>query len=84
MSKEPLTVGMVEVEAHMRLIREERLIAGVNFLGEVSPKLRQGVALIGEKVLSGATAEDAEALAKYHGLVPTTNAFKEFVQEAIT
>jgi hypothetical protein len=70
-------------EAHMRFIREERLIAGLNFLGELSPKLRQGVALIGEKVLSGATAEDAEAVAKYHGLVPTTNVFKEFVQEAI-
>jgi len=47
------------------LIREERLIAGVNFLEELSPKLRQSVLLIKDKVPKGTTVQDAETLAAY-------------------
>jgi hypothetical protein len=48
----------------------DRLIAGVNFLGELSPKLRQSVLLIPEKIAAKATYEDAETLAKFAGLRP--------------
>jgi hypothetical protein len=58
-------LGFYGREAHASLIREERLIAGINFLGELSPKLRNAVLLIKEKQGRGATAEDAETLAAY-------------------
>ena len=58
------------------------MIAGVNTPAELTPKLRQSVLLINDKVASGATTEDAEALAKYARLVPGTNGFNEFVQGA--
>jgi hypothetical protein len=57
--------GFYGREAHASLIREERLVAGVNFLGELSPKLRNAVLLIKDKQAKGATADDAETLALY-------------------
>ena len=57
-------------EAHVSLIREERLIAGVNFLDDLPPKLRRSVLLIEGKEPSKATYEDAETLALYAGLRP--------------
>lgn len=38
--------GFYGREGHVSLIREERLIAGINFLGELPPKLRQTALLI--------------------------------------
>jgi hypothetical protein len=70
-------------DAHVSLIRENRLIAGVNCLGELSDKLRRSVLLIKDKVGAGTTAEDAEALATYAGLVHGTNGFNSFVEGAI-
>jgi hypothetical protein len=75
--------GFYGREGHVSLIREKRLIAGINFLGELSPKLRQSVLLIKDKVASGATTEDAETLARYERLIPNTNGFNEFVQQAV-
>lgn len=75
--------GFYGRECHMRLIREGRLIAGVNVLGELAPKLRQGVLLIKDKVASGTTVEDAETLAKYERLAPGTNGFNDYVGAAI-
>jgi hypothetical protein len=57
--------GFYGREAHVSLIREKRLIAGVNTLQELSSKLRQNVLLITDKEGAGATAEDAETLATY-------------------
>jgi hypothetical protein len=57
--------GFYGREAHIGLIRECRLMAGVNSLSELSPRLRQAVLLIPGKVGSGATFEDAETLARY-------------------
>lgn len=63
------------------------LIAGINHLGELSPKLRQGVLLIEDKVGSGTTYEDAEVLAKYAGLRPDPtrehNTYNEFITEVM-
>lgn len=67
----------------MSYVREERLIAGVNFLGELPVKLRQAVLLMDEKKPSGATLEDAETLAQYSGLVPGTTGFTDFTQRAM-
>jgi len=79
--------GFYGREAHTSLIREGRLIAGVNTLQELSPRLRQAVLLIEDKVASGATYEDAELLAKYAGLRPDPtrerSPYNEFVREAM-
>lgn len=56
-------------DAHASLIRENRLIFGVNTLSELPPKLRQRALLIEEKVPSGTTIEDAETLAGYARLM---------------
>ena len=58
-------------------------IAGVNFLGELPPKLRQAALVIDDKVPSGITLEDAETLAEYAGLVLGTIGFN-FTQAAMT
>jgi hypothetical protein len=49
--------GFYGREAHVSLIKEDRLIAAVNFLGELSSKLRNDVLLIKDRHASGATAE---------------------------
>jgi hypothetical protein len=68
---------------HASFIRERRLIAGVNFLGELGPRLRNSVLVIEDKVASGATVEDAETIARYERLRPGTNAFNDFVDAAM-
>jgi hypothetical protein len=76
--------GFYGRDAHASLIRENRLIAGVNTLAELPVKLRQNVLLISDKTGSGATADDAEELATYAGLVRGTNGFNAFVEGAIS
>jgi hypothetical protein len=39
--------------------------------------------LVSEKVASGAIVDDAEELAKYERLLKGTNAFNDFVQNAL-
>lgn len=68
---------------HTTLIRQDRLIAGVNFLSELEPKLRQAALLIPDKDGRQCTFEDAEVLAQYAGLVPDTTGHSEFVQRAM-
>src|SRR5271170_285593 len=75
--------GFYGRDIHSRLIREERLMAGVNFLDELSEKLRRTVLLINKKIPSGTTVEDAEDLAKYERLARGTNGFLDFVAMAI-
>jgi hypothetical protein len=76
-------LGFYGRDVHANLIREERLVAGVNFLDELPDRLRQTALSIKEKVTSGATYEDAETLAGYAGLVPRTNEYNEFIQGAM-
>jgi hypothetical protein len=68
---------------HARPIREERLIAGLNFLSELRHKLRKAVLLIGEKIPSGTTVEDAEELARYERLQRGTIGCNDFVADAM-
>jgi hypothetical protein len=55
-----LDFGFYGRDIYSRLIREERLIAGVNFLSELPDNLRRTILLINEKIPSGTTVEDAE------------------------
>jgi len=66
-------------DAHVNPIEEDRLIAGVHTLAELSPLMRQNVLLVPEKVASGAIVDDAEELAKYERLARGTNGFMDFV-----
>ena len=75
--------GFYARDIHPRLIREERLVAGVNFLDELPENLRRTVLLINEKIPSGAIVDDAEELAKYERLARGTNGFLDFVAKAI-
>lgn len=50
---------------HSTLIRQHRLIAGVNFLSELEPKLRQAALSMQYKTAYRTTTEDAERLLPY-------------------
>jgi hypothetical protein len=75
--------GFYGRDGHTHLIRENRLIAGVNTLREFPPKLRQAMLLIEDKIASGVTFDDAEELASYERLVRATNGYNDFVQQAM-
>jgi hypothetical protein len=75
--------GFYGRDVHANLIRQGRLIAGVNFLDELSPRLRKSVLLVKDKVASGCTFEDAETLAMYERHTRGTNACNDFVQAAM-
>jgi hypothetical protein len=70
-------------DVHTKLIREKRLIIGVNFLNELSPKLRRAVMLM-EKIPSHTTYEDAEELAKYMCDQPKgTDGYDTFIKRCL-
>jgi hypothetical protein len=67
-------------ECHISLVRENRLIAGVNTLNELPPKLRQRLLSV-EKVASGTTFKDAEELADYMcRFPPNTDGYNTFIE----
>jgi hypothetical protein len=70
-------------DTHVNLIREGRLVVGVNHLSELSPKLRNEVLLIENQLGRRATYEDATTLAHYARLLPNTNEFNDFIQQAM-
>ena len=70
-------------DTHVRLIREGRLTVGVNHLSELSPKVRDAALLIEDKRGVQATYEDALTLARHARLLPNTNEFNDFVQQAM-
>lgn len=74
--------GFYGVPAHSRLIRQGRLVAGLNFLDEV-PRLRNQLLTIPNKIGRHTTPDDAEMLAVYAGLQRGTDGFSTFVQRAI-
>jgi hypothetical protein len=78
-----LDFGFYGRDAQTSLIRENRLVAGVNFLGELSDKLKDNVLLIKDKEASGATAEDAETLATYARKERGTKGFSDYVSGAM-
>lgn len=79
--------GFYGRDAHIALIEQDRLIAGVNFLDELPKQLRQAALLIKDKIPLHATFDDAELLAKYEGLRPDplreANTYDDFIREAI-
>jgi hypothetical protein len=76
--------GFYGRDAHASLIREERLIAGVNSLDELPDKLRNSVLLIKDKQASGAVADDAELLATYQsGFTRAQDGFSSYVKAAM-
>ncbi len=66
---------------HTSLIRQGRLIAGVNFLDE-SP-LKNSLLLMEDKRARHCTAEDAETLAGFTGKLPGTNEYNDFIQASV-
>ena len=72
--------GFYAREMHTPLIRQDRLISGIDTLQELPPKLRQAVLLISDKIGSGTTFDDAETLAQYAGLVRGRNNYNDFVE----
>jgi hypothetical protein len=84
-------LGFYGREHHTALIRQGRLIAGVNTLSELPVELRRTL-LVGtdkeNRIGSQAVYEDAEILAKYAGLKPDpqkrVNPYTEFIDEAIS
>jgi hypothetical protein len=82
--------GFYGRDAHMRLIRENRLIAGLYYLDELkrrAPELRQGILLIKNRVAHGALYHDAETLAYFEGHRPDPlkqdNPFNDYIKEAM-
>jgi hypothetical protein len=75
--------GFYGREAHVSLIRENRLIAGVNSLSELPPRLRSSVLLIADKEASGVTFEDAQTLADYARVLRGTNAYNAFIDQVM-
>lgn len=76
-------LGFYGREAHVSLVREGRLIVGVNHVGELPPKLRQAALLIEDKTGTGTTYEDAETLAQCAGLQRGTVAYNYYVAGAM-
>jgi len=80
--------GFYGRDAHVSLIREQRLMAAVRFLDELPQQLRRSVLLIKDKVVAGAWYDDAVLLAKYEGLQPdplrADNSFQRFIKAATT
>ncbi|MFN3658190.1 MAG: hypothetical protein ACK4UO_13115 [Pseudolabrys sp.] len=58
-------LGFYGREMHTALIRQNRLIAAVNFLGELPAKLQQAALTIKDKTAYRTTLEDAERLVVY-------------------
>jgi hypothetical protein len=75
--------GFYGREHHVALVRQGRLVAGVNTLSELSVPLRQALLTIPNKIAARATFEDAEVLARYEGLVPRSNAYNDFIASAM-
>ena len=75
--------GFYGRDGHVSLVRENRLYAGLNHLGEVTPRLRHALLGIKDKSGKGALYADAQVLAEYAGLAPHTNGFIGFVDEAM-
>lgn len=68
---------------HTALIRQNRLVACLTTLSDVSDTLLANLLTIPEKIASQANADDAEVLARYEGMVPRTMGHEDYMKEAI-
>ncbi len=69
--------------SHVSLIRQNRIVTGLNYLSEVPRPLGQALLTIKDKLGRDCVFEDAEVLASYAGLVPGTEGHTTFVQRAM-
>lgn len=74
--------GFYTHAGHSSLIRQGRLIAGINSFSEV-PDLKNDLLLIDTKIPSHCTYDDALILAQNRGLIPGVGTHTTFVQDAI-
>lgn len=74
--------GFYACPFHTSLIRQDRLIAGVNFIDE-APKLRNNLLLIEEKIGKHCTVEDAETLADFAGIRKSSVDYRDFIQTSM-
>jgi hypothetical protein len=75
--------GFYAYRSHVSLIRQGRLIAGVNFFDEV-PNLKNELLTIPTKIGRHCTPEDAELLARYEGISPSSLGYREHVERLIS
>jgi hypothetical protein len=79
--------GFYGRDAHISLIRQNRLIAGLNYLDELklrAPDLRYAILAIKDKTAQGALYEDADTLARLAGKEPGTRGFRDYIGSAIS
>lgn len=76
--------GFYGRDFYSSLVRQNRLVAGVTFLAELTPKLRQMSLSIKDKDGLGCLFEDAETLADYAGLTRDTNGYGDFVRRLMS
>ncbi len=74
--------GFYAIPSHIQLVRQRRLIAGVNYLAELAPPLRN-LLLMGETIPARTTFEDAETLADYAGIPKHINRYADFIEECM-
>jgi hypothetical protein len=70
--------GFYSCSSHSDLLRQGRLIAGINAFDEV-PTFKHTLLLAPTKIASRCNAEDAKILALYQGLLPGTNIYNDFI-----
>ena len=75
--------GFYAHKGHSTLIRQNRLMAGINFFDEV-PELRNQLLTIPDKIGSHCTPADAELLVQYDGLSPTSRGYRERIEALIS
>lgn len=75
--------GFYACKHHTALIRQNRLIAGLNFLDEVLEDIRNNLLLIDDKVGHRCTAKDAETLAGYSGYAAHSDGWATAVELAV-
>jgi hypothetical protein len=66
------------------LVRQNRLTAGVHFLAELSPQLRNAALLIEDKIGQHCLPRDADTLAHFRGFIPGTTEHSDFIREVIS
>lgn len=74
--------GFYACRSHTSLIRQERLIAGINSFDEV-PDFKSRLLMIEAKLGSRCTPDDAEVLALYAGIPKGTNQYNDFIARNI-
>jgi hypothetical protein len=74
--------GLYAALHHTQLIRQGRLVACVNYLDEMPPKIKK-LMLLGDKVPARCTYDDAVVLADYARIPKGTTGYTDFLDRAI-